>query len=113
MNKTFDFEQIGKRMPYTVPDGFFEQMEQNVLAAAKPAKKGRTVRMIVRAAIAAAAVVAVCFALTTKNPGAATPADSFALVEQAYSNLSADDQNYLMQLYQDDLLLAEYEEITY
>ena len=29
MDKQFNFEQLGKRMPYNVPDGFFEQLEQN------------------------------------------------------------------------------------
>ena len=31
MDKTFDFNTIGKRMPYAVPDGFFEKMEEDVM----------------------------------------------------------------------------------
>lgn len=27
----FTFSQVGKRMPYTTPDQFFEQMEANVM----------------------------------------------------------------------------------
>ena len=30
MEKGFDFNKIGKRMPYQVPDGFFDQLEENV-----------------------------------------------------------------------------------
>ena len=33
MKQTFDFKQIGKRMPYRVPNGFFQEMEYNVLDA--------------------------------------------------------------------------------
>ena len=31
----FDFKQVGKRMPYTTPDGFFKDMEKNILEAVK------------------------------------------------------------------------------
>ena len=33
MKQTFDFKQIGKQMPYRVPNGFFQEMERNVLDA--------------------------------------------------------------------------------
>ena len=29
--KQFDFEQVGKRMPYNVPDGFFDKFEADVM----------------------------------------------------------------------------------
>ena len=32
-NKTgkFNFDQVGKRMPYSTPEGFFKEMEANIL----------------------------------------------------------------------------------
>ena len=30
MNKEFDFDKIGKRMPYDTPDGFFDKLEENI-----------------------------------------------------------------------------------
>lgn len=30
MEKDFDFRQIGKRMPYKTPEGFFDEMETNI-----------------------------------------------------------------------------------
>ena len=38
MDNRFDFDKIGKRMPYTVPDGFFDELERSVRSgiAAKP-----------------------------------------------------------------------------
>ncbi|EKC62085.1 hypothetical protein OBE_08150, partial [human gut metagenome] len=36
-NKTgkFDFEKVGKRMPYSTPEGFFKEMEANILEQVK------------------------------------------------------------------------------
>ena len=31
MKDTFDFDKIGKRMPYRTPDGFFDKMEEDVM----------------------------------------------------------------------------------
>ena len=30
MNKDFDFDKVGKRMPYTTPDGFFDKLEDDI-----------------------------------------------------------------------------------
>ena len=37
MNKDFDFDKVGKRMPYQVPDSFFAQLESNVMQEVKSA----------------------------------------------------------------------------
>lgn len=36
-NKTgkFDFGKVGKRMPYSTPEGFFKEMEANILEQVK------------------------------------------------------------------------------
>ena len=31
MNGNFDFSQVGKRMPYSVPNGFLDEVEADVL----------------------------------------------------------------------------------
>lgn len=82
----FDFKQVGKRMPYTTPDGFFKDMEKNILEAVKDdtpqavkirpqaadvqpqaamiqPKKRPVFKMIWAAAIAVAALVAVLLVL--------------------------------------------------
>ena len=33
MEENYDFNRIGKQMPYTVPDGFFEKLEEDVVGA--------------------------------------------------------------------------------
>lgn len=82
----FDFKQVGRRMPYTTPDGFFKDMAKNILEAVKDdtpqavniqlqavtnqpqavkvqPKKRPVFKMIWAAAIAVAASVAVLLVL--------------------------------------------------
>ena len=35
MEHQFDFDNIGKRMPYSVPEGFFDDMERQHLPKTK------------------------------------------------------------------------------
>ena len=120
MDKQFNFEQLGKRMPYNVPDGFFDQLEQNVMvevtagniATEKPKQKARTVKMTFRILLTAAAAV-VLFFVVTKNMPSDTTEDSFANVELAYNNLSTEDQEFLIEIYEEDVFMIENEEMDY
>ena len=122
MDKTFDFEQVGKRMPYNVPNGFFDQLEQNVMAEVKPDDivtekpkvKTRTVKMAIRTILAAAAAVALFFVVTKNLPNDNSQAiDTFEFVELAFNNLSTEDQEFLMEVYEEDVFLIENEEMDY
>ena len=116
MDKQFDFEQVGKRMPYNVPYGFFDQLEQNMMAEVaagniateKPKQKARTVKITIRILLAAAAAVALFF-VVTKNMPSDTTEDGFANVELAYNNLSNEDQEYLMEVYEEDVFIIDNE----
>ena len=120
MDKQFDFEQVGKRMPYNVPDGFFDQLEQNVMAEVKaddtatekPKQKARTMKMTFRSLLTAAAAVALFF-VVTKNMPSNTTEDSFANVELAYNNLSPEDQEFLMEVYEEDEFINDSNEEDY
>ena len=35
MNKDFDFDKVGKQMPYTTPEGFFDKLEEDIWAEVK------------------------------------------------------------------------------
>ena len=111
MEKTFDFEKIGKRIPYTVPDDFFTKLEENVMdevkgqkseATAIP-KRNKTVIIAIRSFLAVAAAVALFFfiqpMLTENNM---ISADDFASVELAFNNLSSDDQDFLIAVYENE-----------
>ena len=119
MKQTFDFKQIGKQMPYRVPDGFFQEMEHNVLDAVaektaerKPAmaerKPVQTKRFVftrlAKYAAAVAASVVVLLAVNVKFFHTAAPAD-MQDVEAAFNQLSLSDQECLVELYQEDVFL--------
>lgn len=112
MNKEFDLDKIGKRMPYQVEDGFFDELEKSVAGelgieateAPKPAPvKRRTLRIVSIATLMAAACLAffVIFKPTTKATVGMQD------VETAYKQLSPADQQYLLEAYQDDIFLSE------
>lgn len=109
MNKDFDFDKVGKRMPYQVPDSFFAQLESNVMQEVKSevavAKKLRFRRItwgtIIGAATAVALLVTVNLKSTTVNEYSAEA------VNQAFSQLQPVDQAYLLEVYDEDVFLNE------
>lgn len=122
-NKTgkFDFEKVGKRMPYSTPEGFFKEMEANILEQVKndiPApvriqpKKRPLMKVIWTAAIAVAASAAVLLILNIDfaAPHSSLPSQAdneMQAVDQAFAQLSSADQAYLLNVYQEDVFLDE------
>ncbi len=109
MKENFDFSTVGKKMPYTVPAGFFEQMQANVQAELQhrrqaKRRRARIVAFTLAAAASCAAAVAIFFA-----PGhsAIEHRTDFNEVQQAYSQLNADDQAYLQMVYADDIFIED------
>lgn len=129
----FDFKQVGRRMPYTTPDGFFKDMEKNILEAVKDdtpqavniqpqavkvqPKKRPVFKMIWAAAIAVAASVAMLLVLNIDFSAADSSLASshssqpsqaksdLEQVDQAFAQLSEADQAYLLDVYQEDVFL--------
>jgi len=121
-NKEFDFNKIGKQMPYTTPDGFFDKLEDEIwtemkddfqkqkndktavktkLQERKPAK----LRLLMRSVLAVAASIALVLVIHmnfSKSNNA-----SINDVDQAFSQLTTDDQAYLLNIYQDDVFINE------
>lgn len=106
-------------MPYRVPDGFFQEMEHNVLDAVaektaerkpamaerKPLQAKRFVfTRLAKYAAAVAASVVVLLAVNVKFFHTAAPAD-MQDVEAAFNQLSLSDQECLVELYQEDVFL--------
>ena len=122
-NKTekFDFGKVGKRMPYSTPEGFFKDMEANILEQVKNDKpapvriqpKKRSLRKVIwTAAIAVAASVAVLLVLNIDfaAPHSSLPSQAdneMQAVDQAFAQLSSADQAYLLNVYQEDVFLDE------
>ncbi len=112
MNRDFDFNKIGKRMPYTVPDGFFGKLEddiwdrvKNVSEVRQTAHKPAKLRLFIQSAVAVAASIALVLVVCTNSfkTNSATIDD----VDKAFSQLTSDDQAYLWNIYQDDVFISE------
>ena len=107
MEQNYDFSKIGKQMPYTVPDGFFDELEENVMS--KCTQRARTIRIAIRTALAIAACIVLLLVVKKALPqGNNTSTDDFENVELAFNNLSTDDQDYLLEVYQEEQFLDNY-----
>ncbi len=110
MNKDFDFNRIGKRMPYTAPENFLDDIENNVWEAIKdemtPPKPQRNYCLwyTISGGLVAASIALLLVFNILPDSHKATDFKSF---EQAFSQLSRADQNYLFTVYQDDLFINE------
>lgn len=132
MEKEFDFDKIGKRMPYQTPDGFFDEMEENVWnevkgdlldkaddaglqdkagkteqIALKPKRRISRLRILVGALSIAASIALVLILYPRHSQVPQQPVDGLAQVEKAFSNLSPADQAYMLQVYQEDVFINE------
>lgn len=119
MNNEFDFNKIGKQMPYTVPDNFFDDLEKNIMKQVEEESKPRAKRRFLWPTVfSAAAAVACLIVLSLKFMPVANVYDKdvaqsyspkTAQVEeaQAFDKLSKADQEYLMEVYNDDVFIEE------
>ena len=117
----FDFSKVGKRMPYSTPEGFFKEMEANILEQVKndkpkpvriQPKKRPLMKVIWATAMAVAASVAVLLVLNIDfaAPHSSLPSQAdneMQAVDQAFAQLSSADQAYLLSVYQEDVFLDE------
>ena len=79
MSKDFDFNEIGKRMPYRVPDTFFENVQANVLKRAGEEKKRlRIHRLRWRVSMALAVAAMLCGILFFIEMPKEVPQEGFA-----------------------------------
>lgn len=123
MTNEYNLDRVGKKMPYLMPEGFFGQMQANVLAEVekeemakasqvemKHRRKAKLVRLYVAAAsIAACICLAVLVGRSFLSPDSAAPqhsAASVASVDKAYDNLSNEEQQELNATYANDVYLC-------
>ena len=121
-------EKLNKRLPYSVPDGFFDVMEANVMAKIKAdaeagtsvgddkadtqmrdkqyRKTMRRTRTISLSLLAMAASL-LLFTIVPKSKKTAQQTNDFESIDKAFSQLSTDDQTFLMEVYDDDMFLDD------
>lgn len=122
-------EKLNKRLPYSVPDGFFDVMEANVMAKIKAdAEAGTSVgddkadtqmwdkryrktikrtRAISLSLLAMAASLLLLFTILPKSTKTAQQTNDMESIDKAFSQLSTDDQTFLMEVYDDDMFLDD------
>lgn len=122
-------EKLNKRLPYSVPDGFFDVMEANVMAKIKAdAEAGTSVgddkadtqmlnkryrktikrtRTISLSLLAMAASLLLLFTILPKTTKTAQQTNDLESIDKAFSQLSTDDQTFLMEVYDDDMFLDD------
>jgi len=107
-----ELAHIGKRLPYTVPDGYFEQMATRLTEAVKPADHApqkaatpcprRSRRLAFALCAAAAAVAIVCLIAPWTGTGRDAATLTTTDLAQAFDALTPADQDFLLDLYQED-----------
>ena len=111
INKEFDFSQVGKRMPYSLPDNFFGELEENVMRqasaiAAEPKPSAWRKRIAWGTCISAAAAVALLLTVNV-NSTKATADVSEEAVNVAFAQLAPEDQAFLLEVWDESEMMDE------
>ena len=120
-------EKLNKRLPYSVPDGFFDVMEANVMAKIKAdaginvggdkadtqmrdkqyRKTTTHTRTISLSILAMAASLLLLFTIFSQSTKTAQQTNGMESIDKAFSQLNTNDQAFLMEIYDDDMLLDD------
>ena len=120
-------EKLNKRLPYSVPDGFFDVMEANVMAKIKAdaginvggdkadtqmrdkqyRKTTKHTRTISLSILAMAASLLLLFTIFSQSTKTAQQTNGMESIDMAFSQLNTDDQAFLMEIYDDDMFLDD------
>lgn len=95
----------GKRLPYTMPDNFMEELENNVLSEVSKDAKARSKR---RARIwfsVSGIAAAACVALAVVFGSQRGSVNYLNEMEEAYAQLSEADKDYIQAVYENDYFI--------
>ena len=102
-----DLEKMKKTMPYTVPDGFFDMMEERLMQETVKKKEKSNLRKIALwTGLAVAASLALLMVL--RQGLFQTEESSFEQVEIAFTQLSDTDQELMFDYYDEIEYLENY-----
>ncbi len=120
-------EKLNKRLPYSVPDGFFDVMEANVMAKIKAdaginvggdkadtqmrdkqyRKTTTHTRTISLSILAMAASLLLLFTIFSQSTKTVQQTNGMESIDKAFSQLNTDDQAFLMEIFDDDMFLDD------
>lgn len=107
MDKEFDFNKVGKKMPYKVPGSFLEDFSDNFILKSKEGKRGRKGRMNVwRISLAAASVIIILFTGLLLNKGKDMPVINFNdTIKSSSISEKTEVEKIIQELTDDELIL--------
>lgn len=120
-------KKLNKRLPYSVPDGFFDVMEDNVMAKIKAdaginvggdkadtqmrdkqyRKTTTHTRTISLSILAMAASLLLLFTIFSQSTKTVQQTNGMESIDMAFSQLNTDDQAFLMEIYDDDMFMDD------
>lgn len=119
-------EKLNKRLPYSVPDGFFDVMEANVMAKIKADaginvggdkadtqmrdkqyRKTTTHTRTISLSILAMAASLLLFTIFSQSTKTVQQTNGMESIDKAFSQLNTDDQAFLMEIYDDDMFMDD------
>lgn len=98
------FDKIGRQMPYRVPDSFFNDFENRIIAGHRRRSIRHKAKKLLLPLGAAAAIAILMLAV---RPAAFSPATGYAEIAQAFDDLSEADRTCLLDTYQDDIFFNQ------
>ncbi|OFY44317.1 MAG: hypothetical protein A2X18_01545 [Bacteroidetes bacterium GWF2_40_14] len=107
MNKEFDFNKVGKKMPYKIPGTFLEGFSVNSVSKIKKEKRGRHIRMhLWKISFAAASVVLILITGIFLKKGSEAPVINFNdTIKNATISESTEVERIIRELSDDELTL--------
>lgn len=103
--ESYNFDKIGKKIPYRVPDTFFDELENTIMIEVQKRQNKRNILKIFYRSVVVAATIALL--MIVGGSGTKNDKTDFAEIAQAFDNLSEADQTYLLEIYQDDIFINE------
>ncbi len=97
-----EFNKVGRRMPYRVPEGFFEEQEKEILAQSVGSKT-RFHRWWVGGVAAAACLMVGLFGLHSADEPAFTPTALYGYTEQ----MNDEELTTWVEFYEADIFLSD------
>ncbi len=116
MNNRIDIDRIGKRMPYTTPDNFFSELEQNVRhelggvvdntsypnSIHKRHLLMRPIAIKALSTAAAAVLLVICGVLYLQHRD-----QGYTAIDDAFEQLDPNDQMMIIEGFYDDIFINE------
>jgi hypothetical protein len=104
MKKIFDFEQVGKRLPYKAPDPYIENFKPDFLQYTQRKNNKITIRLFVYAAASVALLI--ISSLIFINPGNRQNRHISDNEVDSFANINSADFNVIVKSFTDEELTA-------